>query len=49
MSVYEQPASADTLSHVGNFYSVDIWNDYITNEFWFSPDTAALSAGNQCI
>lgn len=41
MSVYEQPASADTLSHVGNFYSVDIWNDYITNEFWFSPDTAA--------
>jgi len=40
-ALYEKPTSADTIPHIGNFYGLTIWKDYINSEVWHSPDTLA--------
>jgi hypothetical protein len=46
VALYDAASTADTLPHIGNFYSLDIWSDYINSEVWYTPDTNCLLVSN---
>lgn len=45
-ALYDTPSAADTLAHIGNFYGLDIWQDYLNSEVWYTPDSACLQVRN---
>lgn len=46
VALYDAASKADTLPHIGNFYSLDIWSDYINSEVWYTPDSNCLTVSN---
>jgi hypothetical protein len=37
VALYDEPSSTDTLDHIGSYYGLNIWEDYINSEVWYSP------------
>ncbi|MFN3939894.1 MAG: hypothetical protein ACK4IY_04865, partial [Chitinophagales bacterium] len=46
VGLYNKQSAKDTIPHIGNFYGVQIFKDYITSEVWFTEDTACITVKN---
>ncbi|NNC83571.1 MAG: hypothetical protein HKN79_08335 [Flavobacteriales bacterium] len=47
VALFEIPTPEDTTPRVGNFYAVNIFEDHITNELWFSEEPKCLQVKSQ--